>query len=237
MTASLPGSPDPEAHVRDPDQSEGRTPSQRSPELRASDAERDRAIELLRQHAALGRLTPSELEERTENAYAAKTRADLAALLRDLPRSATGQPTVQGKARRWFVAILGRPQRRGRFRLRGHAIALSVLAAPDIDLCNVDIEGSELVIYVFSLLGGPDIYVADSMRVEMSGFSSLFSNDQEGSQRPADSESPVIWVRAYSLIGGCTVWRLPPHLQTLPYRAARRAARALTADSATDVPS
>lgn len=223
--------------MHDPGQSEAHTPSQRSPELRASDAERDRAIELLQQHAASGRLTPSELEERTENACAAKTRADLAALLQDLPTSATGQSAGQGKARRWFVAILGRPQRRGRSRLRGRAIALSVLAAPDIDLCNSDIEGSELVIYSFSLFGGPDIYVADSMKVEMSGFSSLVGNDLEGSQRPADPEAPVIWVRAYSLIGGCTVWRLPPHLRALPHWAARRAARKLTAGSASDLPS
>jgi hypothetical protein len=220
-----------------PDQSQGRTPSQQSPELRASDAERDRAIELLQNHAASGRLTPSELEERTENAYAAKTRADLAALLQDLPTSVTGQSAGQGRARRWFVAFLRRPQRRGRSRLRGRAIALSVLAAPDIDLCNADIEGSELVIYAFSLLGGPDIYVADSMKVEMSGFSSLVGNELEGSQRPADPEAPVIWVRAYSLFGGCTVWRLPPHLQAMPYRAARRAAKKLTARSAKDLPS
>jgi Domain of unknown function (DUF1707) len=223
--------------MRNPDQSGGRTPSQQSPELRASDAERDRAIELLQQHAASGRLTPSELDERTENACAAKTCADLAALLQDLPTSATGQPAGPGKARRWFVAILGRPQRRGRFRLRGRAIALSVLAAPDIDLCNADVEGSELVIYAFSLLGGPDIYVADSMKVEMSGFSSLVGNELEGSQRPADPDAPVIWIRAYCLFGGCTVWRLPPHLRAVPYRAARRAAKKLTAGSARDLPS
>jgi hypothetical protein len=125
------------------------------------------------------------------------------------------------------VAILGRPQRRGRSRLRGRAIALSLLAAPGIDLCNADIEGSELVIYAFSLFGGPDIYVADSMKVEMSGFSSLVGNELEGSRRPADPDAPVIWVRAYSLLGGCTVWRLPPHLQAVPYRAARRAAKNL----------
>jgi hypothetical protein len=223
--------------MHDPDQSEGRSPSQRSPELRASDAERDQAVDLLRQHAGSGRLTPSELDERTENAYAAKTREDLAAVLQDLPAAATGWPTGQGKARRWFVAIFGRPQRRGRSRLRGHAIALSVLAAPDIDLCNADIEGSELVIYAFSLLGGPDIYVADSMRVEITGFTSLGGNDHEGSQRPADPDTQVIWIRSYSLIGGCTVWRLPPHLQALPYRAARRAARKLTAGSTTELPS
>ena len=174
--------------MHDPDQSAGRPPSEQSPELRASDAGRERAIELLQQHAGSGRLTPSELEERTEKAYAAKARADLAALLQDLPTSATGQLAGQGKARRWFVAILGRPQRRGRSRLRGHAIALSLLAAPDIDLCNADIEGSKLVIYAFSLFGGPDIYVADSMKVEMSGFSSLVGNELEGSQSPADPE-------------------------------------------------
>jgi hypothetical protein len=223
--------------MHDPDQSEGRSPGQRSPELRASDAERDRAVELLGQHAASGRLTSSELEERTEKAYAAKTREELATVLQDLPESATGRLTGQGKARRWFVAILGRPQRRGRPRLRGHAIALSVLAAPDIDLCNADIEGSELVVYAFSLLGGPDIYVADSMRVEITGFSSIRGNDHEGSQRPADPDAPVIWIRSYALIGGCTVWRLPPRLRALPYRAARRAARKLTAGSATDFPS
>jgi hypothetical protein len=216
--------------MHDPDQAEGRSPSQRSAELRASDEERDRAVELLRQHAASGRLTASELEERTEKAYAAKTRADLAAVLQDLPEPAPGQPTPQGKARRWYVAILGRPQRRARSRLRKHAIAVSVMASPDIDLCNAEIEGNELIIYAFSLLGGPDIYVADSLRVEMSGFSSLGSNDLEGSQRPADPNAPVIWIRAYSLIGGCAVWRLPPHLRALPFRAARRAARELTAD-------
>jgi hypothetical protein len=223
--------------MHDPDQSESRTPSQQSPELRASDAERDRAIELLQQHAASGRLTPSELEERTKKAYGAKARADLAALLQDLPTSAAGQLAGQGKARRWFVAILGRPQRRGRSRLRGHAIALSLLAAPDIDLCNADIEGSKLVIYAFSLFGGPDIYVADSMKVEMSGFSSLVGNELEGSQSPADPEAPEIWIRSYSLIGGCTVWRLPPNLRALPYRAARRAAKKLTAGGPTDLPS
>ncbi len=54
--------------------------------LRASDAERERAAETLRQHHADGRLTTDELEERTERAYAATTLGDLDQLFGDLPR-------------------------------------------------------------------------------------------------------------------------------------------------------
>ena len=54
--------------------------------LRASDAERERAAEVLRRHHADGRLTTDELEERTERAYAATNRGDLDELFADLPR-------------------------------------------------------------------------------------------------------------------------------------------------------
>ncbi len=55
------------------------------PDLRASDADRDRHAELLRDHAGQGRLGVDELSERLERAYAARTREELAALVRDLP--------------------------------------------------------------------------------------------------------------------------------------------------------
>ena len=54
--------------------------------VRASDAERERAAEVLRRHHADGRLTTHELEERTERAYAATTLGDLDQLFGDLPR-------------------------------------------------------------------------------------------------------------------------------------------------------
>ena len=55
------------------------------PDVRASDAERERAVERLRVHAAAGRLTVEELDERSERAYAARTEGELARLLADLP--------------------------------------------------------------------------------------------------------------------------------------------------------
>jgi Domain of unknown function (DUF1707) len=55
------------------------------PQLRASDEDRDRTATLLREHLAVGRLTPEEFSERLDKAFAAKTVGDLDALLRDLP--------------------------------------------------------------------------------------------------------------------------------------------------------
>jgi len=56
-----------------------------SADLRASDADRERAAELLRSHAGEGRLTVEELDERTERALAAVTQGELDALFADLP--------------------------------------------------------------------------------------------------------------------------------------------------------
>jgi hypothetical protein len=56
--------------------------------LRASDAERERTATLLREHTATGRLTPEELDERLDVAYAARTVGELDALVHDLPASA-----------------------------------------------------------------------------------------------------------------------------------------------------
>ena len=53
---------------------------------RASDAEREGCARALRDHAAAGRLDFDELEERLGRAYAARYRAELRTLLRDLPR-------------------------------------------------------------------------------------------------------------------------------------------------------
>lgn len=57
--------------------------------VRASDAERDQATEILRAGYAEGRLGRAELDERIAAAYAAKTRADLRDLTSDLPGAAS----------------------------------------------------------------------------------------------------------------------------------------------------
>ena len=65
-------------------------------ELRASDADREKIAELLRDAYAEGRLTVDEHAERIEAAYSAKTLGELAPLTRDLP---THQPIAPGAER------------------------------------------------------------------------------------------------------------------------------------------
>jgi hypothetical protein len=53
--------------------------------VRVSDADRERVADLLRTHAAAGRLETAELEERLERTYAARYGSDLTAVLAELP--------------------------------------------------------------------------------------------------------------------------------------------------------
>jgi hypothetical protein len=53
----------------------------------ASDADRERAVSVLREQFAVGRLSRTEFERRIEDAYGTRTRGELRRLLSDLPRS------------------------------------------------------------------------------------------------------------------------------------------------------
>ena len=55
------------------------------PRIRASDADRDRAASLLREHHAAGRLTAEEFHERMDRALDATTLGELDELMADLP--------------------------------------------------------------------------------------------------------------------------------------------------------
>jgi hypothetical protein len=74
-------------------------PDGSSPELRASDADREAAGERLRVAALEGRLDPAELDERMSAAYAARWCSELAELTADVtpapapPAAPVGRPT------------------------------------------------------------------------------------------------------------------------------------------------
>src|ERR1700758_2515379 len=63
-----------------------------TPALRASDADRDRVVDLLSTHYQAGRLTVDEFHERSSQALQARTMGDLAALLTDLPALPGNRP-------------------------------------------------------------------------------------------------------------------------------------------------
>jgi len=59
--------------------------------LRAADSDREAVADILREQHVAGRLDNDELQERIDRCYAAKTYADLDAVVADLPRE---QPKV-----------------------------------------------------------------------------------------------------------------------------------------------
>jgi hypothetical protein len=100
-------------------------------EMRVSDAEREATAAELREHYANGRLTLDELNERIDKAFAAKTRGDLDALMRDLPSARPGgtgftgaRPGGTGPG--WTGADPG-PTWTGSGRQAGHAIGAAVV--------------------------------------------------------------------------------------------------------------
>ena len=179
--------------MTDPDQS-----------LRVSDAERDETLRVLGDHAAVGRLTVDELEDRSSRALAAKTRGELALLISDLPQEA-GQgrpaPTPAKKPVRWMVAIMSGSHRRGRFRAVGRINAIAIM-------------------------GGANIYIPDSVELDVGGFSLMGGNTEYGVERPPRPGAPVIRLRTWNLMGGATIYRVPPQARGLGLKEARRLAKA-----------
>ena len=72
-----------------------------NPDIRASDADRDRVAASLREHCAEGRITMDELDERLESVYGAKTLGQLQEITSDLPEEDLYQlpvPASQAKS-------------------------------------------------------------------------------------------------------------------------------------------
>jgi hypothetical protein len=176
--------------------------------LRASDAERERAVTTLRDGAAHGRLTFDELAQRTELAYEATTGVELERLLADLPQAAPEAAVSRlaaGKRRRWNIAVLGGCDRKGRWRPAARSVALAMLGGVDLDLRDAIIDGDELVLTAVAVLGGIDIVVPEGVEVHVSGFAVLGGNDHDEGTALVRPGGPVIRIRAYSLLGGIDV--------------------------------
>jgi hypothetical protein len=196
--------------------------------LRVSDAERDVTLRTLGDHAAVGRLTLDELEDRSGQALTAKTRGELAALTSDLPEEAGQRLPVQARTKkpvRWMVAIMGGSHRRGRFRAVGSINAVAIMGGDEIDLREAEIEGGELTLNLVAVLGGENIYVPDSVELEVGGFSLMGGHEQIGRELSPRPGAPVIRLRIYTLMGGASVYRLPPQARGQSLKESRRLAK------------
>jgi hypothetical protein len=184
------------------------------PELRASDAERERTADVLRQAAAEGRLEVDELEERLHTAYAARTHKELERLTADVVApGAAGQPSRmpvrRGEGAKWLISVLSGHDRKGRWLVGPRLHVINVLGGSDLDLNEAELAGDRVEMTVFALLGGASIRVPDGLNLEVSDFGLLGGNSvQVGDERP-DPGGPTLHLRLISILGGSDVERGP----------------------------
>jgi Domain of unknown function (DUF1707) len=183
------------------------------PELRASDAERERTAEVLRRAAGEGRLTIDEFDERLDAAYAARTRSELERLVADVavpsPGTSSGLSVrPEGdEGTRWLVSVMGGLERKGRWRVGRSCVAVNIMGGSDLDLNDAELAAQTVELTIFSLMGGGDVYVPEGLNVEVSDFAIMGANDlQLGDATPVPG-GPTVRLRLISIMGGSSVRR------------------------------
>ena len=180
-----------------------------TPALRASDADRERAIVLLREHAVAGRLTLEEFTDRMSAASRAVTKIELDELARDLPAATIPVATSRRGPTRFVVSLFGSSECEGRIRVRERVVCLTAFGNVDLDLRRATLEGEAITIVAIGAFGAIDVYVPEGVEVDLQGFSLFGHKGLRGNDPPPQPGTPLVRVWALSLFGGIDVWRVP----------------------------
>ncbi|OAH15167.1 hypothetical protein STSP_15470 [Streptomyces jeddahensis] len=207
-----PGPEDPELRVADPD-------------LRASDADRERVAEHLRDALAEGRLDMAEFEERLEATYNARTYGELVPLTRDLPVGAAAAPLVKPSATSpaasgdwasriggegtssWGVAIMSGFQRKGRWTVPRRFTSFAFWGGGEIDLREARFAEREVVIDCYAIMGGVNVVVPPGVEVVVRGIGIMGGFDHREEGAPGEPGAPRVIVTGFAFWGGVSVER------------------------------
>ena len=181
--------------------------------IRASDAERDAALERLSAAAGDGRLTLEEFSQRMERATTAKTRAELDGLVADLPTDvgAAGSAVAERGPGRpsWHISPIGGLSVSGPWRMERSVVVVSLIGGADLDLSQAQLAAPEVTLTKVSLLGGVSVGVPPGIRVDASGFSLIGGTSVDAGPEPGPG-APTVHIRAFSLLGGTRIYRGGP---------------------------
>ncbi|MBD2832139.1 DUF1707 domain-containing protein [[Kitasatospora] papulosa] len=190
--------------------------------MRASDAERERVAETLREAVAEGRLEMDEFEQRLDATFKARTHGELVPLVRDLP--ASGGPVAGRKASsaNWPARIGGAPtssgafafwggfSRKGRWTVGPRFTAFAMWGGGEIDLREAHFAERDVVIRCFTIMGGMQVTVPPDLNVQvnglgiMGGFGEHSKLDEEPEPAP---DAPRVRITGFALMGGVGVER------------------------------
>ncbi|MFJ3700912.1 MULTISPECIES: DUF1707 domain-containing protein [Streptomyces] len=194
--------------------------------MRASDAERERVAETLREAVAEGRLEMDEFEQRLDATFKARTHGELVPLVRDLP--APGGPEAaavagrKGSSANWPARIGGAPtssgafafwggfSRKGRWTVGPKFTAFAMWGGGEIDLREAHFAERDVVIRCFTIMGGMQVTVPPDLNVQvnglgiMGGFGEHSKLDEEPEPAP---DAPRVRITGFALMGGVGVER------------------------------
>jgi hypothetical protein len=177
-------------------------------DLRASDSDRERAVAMLGEALADGRLSHDEYSERMPVALAARTLGELADLTKDLA-SPAHQP-VQLDGGEPVTALFATAERRGRWVVPGAMTCVAAFGEVILDMQEAILQDRHVVLTVYAFFGRVRLIVPSGVEVVMNGTSVLASQRGGTARRvPTSSEVPVIEVRGY-LAASEVLARTPP---------------------------
>lgn len=194
-------------------------PPERRPALRASDADRERVVDILRRAAGDGRLDVEELDERVSAAYTIRTLTELEALTLDLvpaghgpaaPSAESGvvvRPGAGGTER--IISIMGGHDRRGRWRVGRDLLVLSIMGGAELDFQHAELADRATTIRVFTIMGGAQLRFPPGVDVQVSKFALMGGHDVKLDETPPPPGAPIFHVRLFSLMGGAEIRQGP----------------------------
>ncbi|WP_458575935.1 DUF1707 SHOCT-like domain-containing protein [Streptomyces sp. ALB3] len=197
--------------------------------MRASDAERERVAEALREAVAEGRLEMDEFEQRLDATFKARTHGELVPLVSDLPAPGAAVAPVAGLSpvargasapvdwsRRiggpatstWAVAFWGGFGRKGRWTVGRTFTAFAMWGGGEIDLREANFEDREVVIRCFAIMGGIQVKVPPNVDLHVNGVGVMGGFDEQTKDAgEPDPGAPRVRVTGFALMGGVGVDR------------------------------
>ncbi|WAZ22027.1 DUF1707 domain-containing protein [Streptomyces cinnabarinus] len=206
------------------------------PELRASDADRERVAEILREAMAEGRLDMEEFGERLDATYRARTYGELTPLTRDLPAAGTVSlvkgPEPEGSwpsritggegSSTLGVAVLSGFERKGRWTVPRRFNCFAFWGGGEIDLRDANFADREVVINCVAIMGGVNVIVPPGVEVATRGIGIMGGFDQSEDGVPGDPGAPRVIVTGFAFWGGVGVERKVTKAERRRLREERR---------------
>ncbi|MDI3407964.1 DUF1707 SHOCT-like domain-containing protein [Streptomyces cavernicola] len=209
-----------------------------SPELRASDADRERVAERLREAVAEGRLDMEEFQERLDATYKARTYGELAPVTRDLP-DASAPSAVPARASStgtgaWAeriggagtssrgVAIMSGFSRKGVWTVPRRFNCFAFWGGGEVDLREARFEAPEVVVNCVAIMGGVDVIVPPGVEVVVRGIGVMGGFEERLGDDLPERGAPRVIVTGFAFWGGVGVKRKVTRAQKRQLKEERR---------------